>query len=201
MGAALLICCLLFNLVGCSRQDATLKPLAAEGLVLAFGDSLTKGTGAPEQQSYPAHLSRLIERRVINAGVPGELSRDGVERLSAVLDEFQPTLVLICHGGNDVLQRRDRFALRTNLQQMVETVQAQGIDVVLIAVPKIGLLASDLDLYANVAKQLHVPLLEEKLGELLFAPEYKSDAVHLNGKGYGQLAQAVAELLEEYGAL
>ena len=106
---------LVLALVACEDPSPRLSPLPDQALVLAFGDSLTAGQGAKAGQGYPAVLEDLIGHRVIASGVPGEVSAAGLRRLKGVLDRYQPDLIIICHGGNDLLRRMPRSALRNNL--------------------------------------------------------------------------------------
>src|SRR5512133_3208335 len=103
-------------LLGSCRKTPQIALLPADAAILAFGDSLTFGTGAGEAESYPALLEKAIKRRVINAGVPGEISTRGVQRLTELLELEKPALMILCHGGNDLLQKLDQKTLADNLR-------------------------------------------------------------------------------------
>ncbi len=193
---------LLLLLVSCDKNDdGSLTVLRPNDVILAFGDSLTSGVGTRPELSYPQQLSTLLSRKVVNAGIPGETSAEGLARLPGVLDQVEPDLLIICHGGNDILQKLDRKQLRANLQGMIAAAKQRGIAVVMIAVPQLGLGLQDVPLYQELADESHVPLLTKTLGELLADQQYKSDPVHLNGQGYRKLAEAVADFLSKNGAL
>lgn len=182
-----------------SRTDIPERPiLPQEKVILAFGDSLTYGIGADPTHTYPAQLEQRLNRRVINAGIPGELSEEGLKRLPALLDRYRPALVLLCHGGNDILQKKDRGTLHSNLEAMVRMARERNIGVILIAAPDFSLLhLSPLPLYAEVAERYHVPVETDILSDLLHDNGYKSDLVHPNGEGYGKMAQAIERVIRE----
>ena len=195
---------LFFLLAACdSKDDGSLAFLRPNDVVVAFGDSLTSGVGDKPELSYPAHLHRFIARKVVNAGLPGETSTEGLKRLPDVLEKYQPELIIICHGGNDILQHLDRATLKQNIGQMCKIAKNRGVGVVLIAVPELGLGLQDLPLYKELGEELNVPVLSGTLAELLPDNRYSSpdDPVHLNGHGYKKLADAVAGLLAEKGVL
>src|SRR5258705_12305965 len=123
---------------GCGPASPKLPRPAADAVVLAFGDSLTFGTGASEQESYPAQLEQLIGRRVVRAGVPGEVTSQALERLPAALDEHAPRLLLLCIGGNDFLRRLGNQQAEGNVRAMVKLAKSRGIEVMLIGTPEPG---------------------------------------------------------------
>jgi acyl-CoA thioesterase-1 len=188
-------------LAACSASQPKLARLAPDAVVLAFGDSLTAGVGASAAESYPARLEALIGRKVVSSGVPGETSAAGLARLPAALDEASPQLVILCEGGNDFLQKLDEAQAAENLRAMVRLAKARGAQVVLIAVPKPGLLPSPAEFYAAVAKEFGVPHEEAALRKILTDNELKSDLVHPNAAGYARLAEAIAALLRKSGAV
>lgn len=188
-------------LAGCGASAPKLPRLGADAAVLAFGDSLTFGTGAQPEASYPAVLEKLIERKVWSAGVPGELSAAGLARLPSALDAYRPKLLILCHGGNDLLRRLDDAQTAENLRAMVRLARQRGVDVVLIAVPKPGLFPSPPDFYAGIAKQFGLPLEDAALKAIVRDNDLKSDLAHPNAKGYAKLAEAIAALLKKSGAV
>ena len=195
--AAWILCLVL---AGCTPPPE-LEPLAADAVVLAFGDSLTFGTGAGTGESYPEVLSGLIGRTVVKAGVPGEVSADGLLRLPALLDQEQPALLLLCHGGNDQLQRLDPNQLADNLRAMIREARDRNIAVVLIAVPAPGLSLRPLPLYAGIADEFGLAADLETVADILGDRALKSDYIHPNAAGYRRLALAVADLLRAAGAV
>jgi lysophospholipase L1-like esterase len=197
-GAALALAVLL---VACSGSQPKLPRLAPDAVVLAFGDSLTAGVGANPAESYPARLEAMIGRKVVSSGVPGETSAGGLARLPAALEDAKPQLVILCEGGNDFLQKLDEAQAANNLRAMVRLARSQGAQVVLIAVPKPGLLPSPAEFYAAVAKEFGVPHEDSALRKILTDNELKSDLVHPNAAGYARLAEAVAALLKKAGAV
>lgn len=188
-------------LAACGGAKNKLDKLDASAVVLAFGDSLTFGTGAGPTESYPAILERSIGRKVVNAGVPGETSERGLARLPEVLDEVKPQLLVLCHGGNDFLQRLDEQAAASNVRAMIELARRRGIAVVLIATPRPGLPPSVPAFYGEIATQLRVPFEEAVMRSVLLDNALKSDMVHPNGAGYAQVAAAVEKVLKKAGAI
>jgi len=198
LGRALIVLVLLA--AACSGGPK-LPRLAPDAVVLAFGDSLTFGTGANPHESYPARLEALIGRKVVVSGVPGEASAAGLSRLSSALEETKPQLLILCHGGNDLLRKLDDGQAANNLRAMVRLAKAQGAQVVLIGVPKPGLLPSPAGFYEDIAREFKLPYEGAALRKILTDNALKSDLVHPNAAGYARLAEAVAALLKKAGAV
>ena len=188
-------------LAACGEKPPQLPKLGGDDVILAFGDSLTYGTGAGTEEAYPKVLSKLISRQVVGAGVPGETTADGLVRLSAVLDDVKPRLVLLCMGGNDMLRKVDFASIESNLRAMVQLAKARGIGVVLIGVPTPELFGGPPGFYDRIAKEFSLPLEKKVLNDVLFDRSLKSDPIHPNAVGYRRFAEALAELLHKAGAV
>ena len=187
-------------LTACSKGPQV-PALGSNDVILAFGDSLTYGTGASSTESYPAQLQSLIGRKVVNAGLPGEVSADGLQRLAGVLDETQPKLLILCHGGNDFLRKLSEAEAAANMRAMIKLAKDKGIGVVLVATPKPGFSVSPPDFYAAIAKEFSIPFNDNAIGSVLRDNALKSDLVHPNAQGYAQIAETLAKLLKKSGAI
>ena len=184
----------------CSKSPQ-LPPLSRSATILAFGDSLTAGYGAAEAESYPANLAQLTARRVVNAGVSGEVSADGLLRLPEVLEREKPALLILCHGGNDLLRHLDQRQLGDNLRGMVKLAREKGVSVILVAIPAPDLSLKPPPLYEALAKEFDLPLESKTLVKIMGKGSLKSDHIHPNAAGYRKLAEAVFSLLNKCGAL
>jgi len=192
---------LLVLVVQACSPVAKVPVLAPDAVIMAFGDSITAGTGAGEGESYPAVLGNIVGRRVINAGVPGEVTAEGLARLPELLEREKPALVILCHGGNDLLRHLDQRQAADNLRAMIRLAREKGAAVVLVSVPSPDLSLSPPPFYDGVARELGVPCERKALARILGNRSLKSDYIHPNAAGYRQLAEALAALLKKSGAL
>ncbi|MEA2027752.1 MAG: GDSL-type esterase/lipase family protein [Campylobacterota bacterium] len=193
-----LILTILFTLSSCS--DKKLQPLNQDDTILCFGDSLTKGYKLPTHQSYPTVLGRLTKRTVINAGISGETTVGGIKRFQSTIERYNPKVLILFHGGNDMLRNIDQSITTHNLNQMITIAKSKNIDIVLLSMPRKSLFGNPRELYHTLAKT-HKLIISDEAVDLLYSPKYKLDRIHLNANGYEKLAQKIDEILREAGAL
>ncbi|ACM18933.1 SGNH-hydrolase lipoprotein, lysophospholipase L1-like subgroup [Geotalea daltonii FRC-32] len=191
---------MIFLIAGCSGAEP-LPKLPADGVILAFGDSITYGTGAASGESYPAMLEQLTGRKVVNGGVPGEVTAEGVQRLPGLLEQVKPAMVIICEGGNDMLRHASHGEIAANLRAMVRIVKGKGASAVLVSVPALDLSFAPPPFYAEIAEEVGIPCDEKTLTRILTKRSLKSDPIHPNAAGYRKLAEGLAKLLHKRGAI
>lgn len=189
------------------RSRPTTTPVPAGATVLALGDSLTQGVGAPPEAAYPAVLATLTGWQVVNAGVSGDTSAQGLARLPALLAEHRPALVLLGLGGNDLLRRVPDETLRDNLRRAAILAREAGAQVMLVAVPRPTVAAAftgsltDHPLYAQLADELGLALQRQGWSEVLADERLRSDSIHANAEGYAQFAQNLRATAQAAGLL
>ncbi len=184
-------------LISFNKERSYVSKLNKTDTILAFGDSITYGFGANSQQSYPHILSQLTNRNIINAGINGDTSTEGLQRLSPLLQDDSVKLILLCFGGNDIIQKQPLSELKSNLKKMIQLAKSKDINVILISVPNLSLFGLDsLDLYDEIADEEDIELIEGLLSHVLSRSSLKSDYIHPNPKGYRYIADEIYEHLK-----
>lgn len=202
-----LLLSILFFITACGGDSYRGERLPPDAVILAFGDSITYGYNANREQSYPAHLTTLSGRTVVNAGVSGERAEEARHRIDLELDRHQPQLVIIELGGNDFLARRSEALVKEDLRAIIRAVKGRDIEVALVAVPILTPAAvivgraSDASLYKELAKEEGILLIPNHLSKILSDEELRSDQIHSNAKGYRLLAEAIDRALREANLL
>ncbi len=180
-----------------NKNEFTYNRLEGNAVILAFGDSLTYGYGVSGEFSYPSVMEKETGLKIINAGVNGETSDEGLVRLPKFLEQ-KPDLVILCHGGNDILLNLPKEKLKQNLLQMIKLIKLSGADVVLVGVPNFNMIGFDLlSLYSEVAEDTNVVLEDDVLRYIELHRNLKSDYVHPNKDGYEIMADTFIKLLQE----
>ena len=189
----------LLLLSACGEEKLT--PLPHDGVILAFGDSLTVGVGTSAANSYPAVLARLTNLQVINRGISGETTAVGLQRLEQILNETNPDLLILIEGGNDILRNKNSAQTKANLAAMIKIAKNQNIPVVLLGIPEKKLFSNSAPFYEELAEEFDLVFDHDLMADLLRTPSYKSDPIHLNDQGYRKMAEGIRDLLKESRAL
>lgn len=170
-------------------------PLRPTGPILFFGDSLAEGVGATTGHDLSALLTKHLGEPVVNYGVAGDTTRQGLARVAVAVDEH-PRLVLILLGGNDFLQKVPRDETFANLKTIVEAFQSDGAAVVVIGV-RSGIIGGGADdRYETLAEETESAYVEDVLKGVFGNPALMSDAIHPNDKGYEKIAERLVPMLQ-----
>lgn len=181
--------------------------LPAKSTVVILGDSLTYGTGAGKDQDYASMLASNTGWNIINAGVPGNTSSDGLERLPELLGAHKIDLLIVELGGNDFLRKLPEAETTSNLKAILAQVKARKIQTVLLAIPEFSPIGaafgnlSDHPLYEKLAKETDTPLVEDVFSDVLANTSLKTDAIHPNAEGYRVVEDNLRKSLIKMGFL
>jgi acyl-CoA thioesterase-1 len=208
---------------GCGRQpEAPPAPTHAAGsagsagpiaepdderpVIVALGDSLTAGLGVDPEHNYPAQLQRRLDERgyryrVLNAGVSGDTSAQGLNRLQAVRD-LQPAVVIVALGANDGLRGLPVETTRENLDAIVIRLKEDRIHVVIAGMelpPNYGpaYTGSFRQVFPELARKHRIPLVPFLLAGVAGRRDFnQEDGIHPTAQGYAVVAENVWRVLE-----
>ncbi len=185
---------------------ALAKTGVAKQVIVCFGDSITAGYGVDPGHSWPDDLQRRLDAhgykyRVLNFGVSGATTKDGVTRLPQVL-AAHPQIVVVGFGGNDGLRGLPITSTRANLDQIIQTLQRAGIQVALVGIvmpPDYGPDYANAfkDTFTLAAKRFNVPLFPFVLLHVYNVPgAMQADGIHPTAKGADIIAGDMYDFLK-----
>jgi acyl-CoA thioesterase I len=193
---------------GVMGKPAALDPTVADTrpVIVAFGDSLTAGLGVDPAVNYPSRLQQKLDDdgyryRVVNAGVSGDTSAQGLNRLDAVR-AARPQIVILALGANDGLRGIPVDVTRRNLDEIIRTLKQDGVTVILAGIeipPNYGsqFTADFRQMYRGLAREHRVPFLPFMLeGVGGHAELNQEDGVHPTAKGYEIVTENVWKVLK-----
>jgi lysophospholipase L1-like esterase len=157
--------------------------------IICFGDSLTYGTGAGKGMDYPAQLSKLIGRPVLNAGVPGDTTARALKRLERDVLSKKPDLVLITLGGNDLKNGVPRDVAFRNLTKIAVSIQNSGAKVIIGGIKFPFRDRGFGKGYQELADETGALLVPDIFEGIMGNRKLMSDPIHPNDAGYTIIAQ------------
>lgn len=165
--------------------------------IVAFGDSLTQGVGATESNDYVSLLSNKIGTEIINKGISGNTSEQGLARIDDVLAE-NPGTTLVLFGGNDFLRKVPKDQTFQNLRTIITELQASGSMVVLLGI-RGGLLTDQFESdFEDLAKETGSIYVPNTLEGIFDNTKLMSDGIHPNNAGYIIMAEKIYEGIKGY---
>jgi acyl-CoA thioesterase-1 len=188
-----------------SLQSSARTAVDRRPLIVCFGDSLTAGYGTDPGQAYPDYLQKLLDAdghpyRVVNAGVSGNTTKDGRDRVAHILT-LHPEVVVLEFGGNDGLRGLPIESTRDNMAAMIAELQQAGIKVALAGItlpPDYGpdYIRSFNAMYPTLAKTYKVPYLPFLLKDVYGVPgDMQEDHTHATAQGNQRVAANVEALI------
>ncbi|MGQ0455887.1 MAG: arylesterase [Hyphomicrobium sp.] len=188
--------------MGAVRAAPTVQPIS----IVAFGDSLTAGYQLPASQSFPVQLQMALEARghkvqVVNAGVSGDTTAAGLERLEWTLQSGADAVILEL-GANDALRGVDPNVTRANLDKMLTIIAAKGADVLIAGMKAPGnwgnAYQNDFDaIFPDIAKAHNAALYPFFLdGVALNTALVMPDGLHPTGKGVAEIVTRILPSVE-----
>lgn len=175
-------------------------------VIACFGDSLTAGYGVDEEKSYPADLQRNLDAagyhyRVVNLGISGETTKDGLARIDRVV-ALKPAIVVVEFGGNDGLRGVPVASSRSNLDSILNRLTHSGTHVAMAGItlpPQYSApyIQQFNETYTLLAKKYTVPLLPFLLQDVYgVSGSIQQDGIHPTAQGCIQVAKNVMGLLK-----
>jgi len=186
-------------LIACGCVKKEIKNVNSQGSgIICFGDSITLGYGVEKGEDYPSLLGKKVDMPVINAGIDGDTTVDGMLRIKAEVLDKNPMLVLIEFGGNDFLRKVPKETTLENLRKMIDMCHEKGAMVALVDISAGMFFKEYRGEYAKICRQKNVIFVPSILNGIITNPMLKSDFFHPNVKGYQVVCERIYKKIEPY---
>ena len=181
-----------------------------DSTILIIGDSLSAGLGVAYNQSWPSLLQDRLDKdgykiKVVNAGISGDTTAGGKERLPKLLSQYAPEIVVIELGGNDGLRGTSIDSIESNLRSMIEATHNHEAKIILIGMqlpPNYGnaYATSFQNLFPKLANEYGLVLVERLIQRMMNEVWQQSlmqmDGIHPNAIGHIQIENLIWDSLE-----
>ncbi len=177
------------------REDKIVNYPSSGTDIIAFGDSLIVGTGASsESKNFVSLLSKKIGIPIINLGISGNTTADGIARLNQ-FDKYHPKIVLLLFGGNDYLKKIPKEETFIDLEKIIADLQRRGTIVVLLGI-RGGILSDKFDTeFEKLRDKYHTAFVSNVLDGLIADDRYMADSIHPNDIGNQKIADRIYPIL------
>ena len=178
-----------------STRDINITNFPSQGTdIIAFGDSLVAGSGATSGNDFISLVSKKVGREIINLGVPGDTTADGLARINE-LDRYRPKVVILLLGGNDHLKKVPIETTFENLGKIIENIHSRGAIVLLLGVR--GNLFGDKfePEFEKLRDRYKTAYVSDVLDGLFGNAKFMEDSIHPNDAGNRVIAERIYPVL------
>ena len=178
------------------RKDKSIVNYPSNGVdIIAFGDSLVQGVGATTvDNNFVSLLSKRIGKPIVNLGISGDTTMDGIKRLGE-FDKYKPKVVLLLLGGNDYLRKVPIDETFSNLGKIITDLQKRGAVVLVLGV-RGGVLNDKFESrFEDLSEKYDTAYVSNVLSGLITNTQYMSDAIHPNDFGYKKIEERIYPVL------
>ena len=176
-------------LISCSKNNQT-----KINSIVCFGDSLTRGYGSTDEKTYPYYLQQFVNIPVINKGINGNTSKDGLDRIDDILTN-KNSLVIVEFGANDFFQQISILETKKNMEQIIDRLKQDNIVVLVSTEDK--QLNNLHNMLKSLATEKNVLFINGILNEIWNNRDLFSDDIHPNSDGYKLVADKIYKNIEK----
>ena len=192
----LIVFILIYSFTRTTETRITNIGLKESGPIVVFGDSLASGVGSREiKGGFATRLSQRLNVEIVNKGVSGNTTADGLKRIESDVLNLNPKIVIISLGGNDYLRKVPQDQTEENLNEIIRKVHEKQATVILLGI-KTGIISDDSKkMFERIVAKHRPAYVPNLLGGILLKADLMSDAIHPNDKGYDKVADKIEPVL------